>query len=188
MIDFSKAFGIVDHAIIVEKLSKLSLPWFVTWLISFLCHRKIIVKFKHMLSQSRSINCSIVQGSGVRPTFYILHESDLQLLSITNLLLKYADDTNLLVPEQTDISLSEEFENVKKWACNNKMVINFNKTKELVSRRPNPRHYLYPDPIPYIEQLNEDKLLGVVINNKLAFDSHVKYILRQCSQQLYLIG
>jgi len=44
MIDFSKAFDIVDHAIIVEKLSKLSFPWFVTnWLISFFCHRKIIV-------------------------------------------------------------------------------------------------------------------------------------------------
>jgi len=49
MIDFSKAFDIVDHAIIVEKLSKLLLPWFVTnWLISFLCHRNIIVKLKHM--------------------------------------------------------------------------------------------------------------------------------------------
>jgi len=102
-------------------------------------------------------------------------------------LLKYADDTNLLVPEHTDISLSEEFENVKIWACNNKMVINYKKTKELVFRRPNPRHYLYPDPIPYVEQLNEAKLLGVVINNKLAFDSRVKYILRQCSQRLYLI-
>jgi len=108
------------------------------------------------------LHCS---GSGVGPIFYIVHESDLQLLSIINLLLKYADDTNLLVPEHTDISLSEEFaENVKKWACNNKMVINYNKTKELVFRRPNPRHYLYPDPIPYIEQLNEVKLLGVVIS------------------------
>jgi len=58
------------------------------------------------------------------------------------------------------------------------MVINYNKTKELVFRRPNPRRYLCPDPIPYIEQLNEAKLLGVVINNTLAFDSHVKYILQ----------
>jgi len=106
MIDFSKAFDIVGHAIIVEKLSKLSYLGLLLIGWSFLCHRKIIVKFKHMFSQSRSINCSIVQGSGVWPTFYILHESDLQLLSIINLLLKYADDTNLLVPEHTDISLS----------------------------------------------------------------------------------
>jgi hypothetical protein len=107
MIDFSKAFDIVDHAIIAEKICKLSLPWFISnWLISFLCHRKIIVKFNHLLSQPRSINRSIVQGSGIGPTLYIVHESDLQILSIINLLLKYADDTNLLVPEHTDISLT----------------------------------------------------------------------------------
>lgn len=188
MIDFSKAFDIVDHAIIVEKISKLSLPWFITnWLISFLCHRKIIVKFNHLMSQPRSINRSIVQGSGVGPTLYIVHESDLQLCSIFNILLKYADDTNLLVPEHTDISLADEFDNVKKWASENKMVINYGKTKEIVFRRPNPRHSINPDPIACIEQVCEAKLLGVVFNNKLAFETHVQFVLRQCNQRLYLI-
>jgi len=51
----------------------------------------MFVKFKNMFSQSRIINCSIVQGFEVGPTFYILHEDDLQLWSIINLLLKYAD-------------------------------------------------------------------------------------------------
>jgi len=188
MIDFSKAFDIVDHAIIAEKICKLSLPWFISnWLISFLCHRKIIVKFNHLLSQPRSINRSIVQGSGIGPTLYIVHESDLQILSIINLLLKYADDTNLLVPEHTDISLTDEFENLKKWAHENKMIINYSKTKEIVFRRPNPRHSLYPDPLACIEQVCEAKLLGVVFNNKLTFETHVQYVLRQCNQRLYLM-
>jgi hypothetical protein len=37
------------------------------------------------------------------------------------------------------------------------------------------------------EQVNEIKLLGVVINCKLHFDSHVEFILRQFSQRMYLI-
>ena len=51
---------------------------------------------------------------------------------------KFADDTNLLVPERTDVSLQSEFANVIDWAKQNKMVINFSKTKEIVFRRSHP--------------------------------------------------
>ena len=42
------------------------------------------------------------QGSGVGPTFYVVMESDLKPLSSMNLLCKFADDTNLLVPANSD--------------------------------------------------------------------------------------
>ena len=35
---------------------------------------------------------------------------------------KYADDTNLLVPKNTNCILFEEFEDIKAWATDNKMV------------------------------------------------------------------
>jgi hypothetical protein len=92
-----------------------------------------------------------------------------------------------LVPEITDVSLTDEFENIKKWACDNKMIINLSKTKEIVFHRPNPRHSLYPDPLVYIDQVHETKLLGVVLNHRLVFNSHVQYIMRQCTQRLYLM-
>ena len=44
-------------------------------------------------------------------------ESDLKALSAINILFKYADDTNLLVPEKTDVQLSAEFENILQWAA-----------------------------------------------------------------------
>jgi len=46
---------------------------------------------------------------------------------------KYADDTNLLVPAYSDVSLLSEFEHVQQWAADNKMIINISKTKELVA-------------------------------------------------------
>jgi hypothetical protein len=66
------------------------------------------------------------------------------------------------------------------------MIINYSKTKEIVFRRPNPRHSLYPDPLTCIEQVCEAKLLGVVFNNKLrpTFETHVQYVLRQCNQRI----
>jgi len=42
----------------------------------------------------------MVQGSGLGPTLYIVMESDLKTISKINILFKYADDNNLLVPEK----------------------------------------------------------------------------------------
>jgi hypothetical protein len=45
-----------------------------------------------------AINLSIIKGSALGPMFYIIFESDLKTVSLANILLKYADVTNLLVP------------------------------------------------------------------------------------------
>jgi len=48
---------------------------------------------------------------------------------------KLADDTSLLVPSNSDVSLADEFNNVKQWALENRMTINMQKTKEIVFHR-----------------------------------------------------
>ena len=50
---------------------------------------------------------------------------------------KYADDTNLLVPENTDIPLSNtpKFCHIQLWAELNGLIINLDKIKELVLHR-----------------------------------------------------
>ena len=75
---------------------------------------------------------SIVQGSGIGPTFYIILESDLKPVSNVNIVFKYADDTNLLVPKNTEVQLCDEYEAIQLWALRNKMIINASKTKEIV--------------------------------------------------------
>jgi len=67
---------------------------------SFLTDRTQKVKFADYISSLRPINKEIVQGSGIGPSLYIVMESDLKALSAINILFKYADDTNLLVPEK----------------------------------------------------------------------------------------
>jgi len=65
---------------------------------------------------------------------YAVMESDLCTLSPKNIVVKYADDTNVLVPADSDIGLLQEFNHVKQWAEDNKMVISLLKTKEIVFR------------------------------------------------------
>lgn len=43
-------------------------------------------------------------------------------------------------------------------------------------------------PVEDIEQVNEAKLLGVIINIKFHSDSHIQVILWQCSQCLYVLS
>ena len=188
LIDFSKAFDVVDHVVLVDKLSKLKLPNCVfNWLISFLVGRSHTTKTAGVESSPLPINLSIVQGSGIGPTFYIILESDLKPVSNVNIVFKYADDTNLLVPEHTDVQLCDEYEAIQLWALRNKMIINASKTKEIVFRRPNPRLSIDLPALQAIEKIKETKLLGVIFSDSFHFDSHVNYILKICSQRSYLM-
>jgi len=63
-------------------------------------------------------------------------ESDLNPLSSFNILIKYADNTNLLVPEHTESPLTEDSTHMCDWAQRNNTRINITKTKGLTSHRP----------------------------------------------------
>jgi hypothetical protein len=158
MIDFRKAFDTVNHSVLINKLKRLNLPYFAfNWIIKFLSDRSQRVKFGDDLSSCCFITRSIIQGSGLGPTLYIIMESDLHPMSyFINLMFKFADDTNLLIPQSTDISAKAEILNVKSWAFENQMEINWDKTTELVFRRPNLNQSLLPDPVCNIEQWRHD--------------------------------
>ena len=75
LVDFAKAFDVVDHLVLVEKISKLKLPeWVLNWLISFLVGRNHTTKTAGVKSRPLPINLSIVQGSGIGPTLYTILE------------------------------------------------------------------------------------------------------------------
>lgn len=65
-------------------------------------------------------------------TFFEFGDHTDRYLAVHNVMQKYADDINLLVPEHTDIDLSSEFNHVKQWAQVSNMVVNRIKTKESV--------------------------------------------------------
>jgi len=113
-----------------------------------------------LLSNVEPISLSIIQGSGIGPILYAIMKSDLHTLSDLNDIFKCADDTTVLVPENTNVDLAEEFAHVKVWASINRLILNFDKTKEIVFRRPTAQDFHMPPMIDDTEQLNYCKLLG----------------------------
>jgi len=73
-----------------------------TWLESLQYHTTV-----HSVTFSTSIPLSSV--------LYDVWAKNFKALSTVNRLLKYADDTTLLVPSQLAVDLADEFENVKQW-------------------------------------------------------------------------
>ena len=55
-----------------------------------------------------------------------------------------------------------------------KLVINHDKTKEIVFGRPRPSYFHIPLVAGNIEQLDSVKFLGVMVQNNLKMDVHVK--------------
>ena len=139
------------------------------------------------ISSCSAITRSIIQGSGVGPTFYIIMKGDLKPLSVHNVMCKYADDINLLVPEHTDIDLKAEFNDVRQWAQVNKLILNLSKTKEIVFRRPCPKRDYLPPSLDDIEVVDNIRCLGIILHQGLNFELHVQSVLRECSQRLYLL-
>ena len=114
-------------------------------------------------------------------------ESDLHPISSINIMFKYADDTNLLVPENTDVDLNDEYNHVLQWATINGMNINVAKTKEIVFHRPCPIKFHMCYPIDGIERVRQIRLLGVIIQDNFNVQAHVNYILSICSQRIFLM-
>lgn len=188
LIDFSKAFDTVDHVLLLNKLVQLDLPTHViNWICSFLSGRSQQCKVNGQLSNMANIGLSIVQGSGIGPTLYIIMKSDLHAVSCINVIIKFADDTTLLVPENTDVGLDVEFRHVRQWAESNRLTLNTAKTKEIVFRRPRVKYFHMPPAVDSIEQMDCCKLLGVFFQSNLKMDSHVQYILSQCAQRMYIL-
>ena len=151
------------------KLNTFDIPQSViNWVCSFLTGRSQACKINGILSGSRKINRSIVQGFGIGPTLYVVLENDLKPLSSQNDIFKFADDVNLLVPENSDVCIEIEFDHVKDWAIRNRLHINVAKTKEIVLRRSRPFNcvLLLPPPLDGVEQVYVARLLGVIFQNE----------------------
>jgi len=87
------------------------------------------------MSDWKPITASIVQGSGTGPHLFIIYAMGLKCISSYNTILKYADDTILLVPQNSPVSLEKEFAHITGWSFNNKFTVNTSKTKEIVFHR-----------------------------------------------------
>ena len=103
-------------------------------------------------------------------------------------MVKFADDTYVIVPAENSETCATEVSHVSDWAERISLRLNCAKTKEIVFRAEGKRGVAaqIPPPCDGIERVTSLTALGIVINDQLTAADHVSSLLTSCSRLLYL--
>ena len=199
LLDLSKAFDLVNHQILKQKLSaykfsQLSQSWFD----SYLSNRFQQVHISGKLSESKEIKAGVPQGSVLGPLLFLLYINDLPLYIKYCLLDLFADDgtlhtSNSHLPTVTNF-LNLDLDNFSDWCDDNDMKKNTSKSKAMFLATRNTANKIMTEP-PHLtikgEQIQiteSEKLLGVHINNSLSWSTHIESTLKKCNSLLFLLN
>ena len=139
LLDFSAAFDVIDHNLLLKKLKCYGFtPSAVAWIESYLTNRKQKVFFNGSLSNPRHLQCGIPQGSSLGPLLFSIFTNDLPLVCKKACMSMYADDSTLYMSAPTvkeiTSALNKELQMVFKWVSGNKLVFNISKTKSYLGQ------------------------------------------------------
>jgi hypothetical protein len=189
-LDFSKAFDTVRHSTLMEKMAKLKLPDCVyNWLVNFYSGHSHCTKFQGETSQFADINASVIQGSALGPAAFLVNAADLRTVHKENALVKFADDTYLIVAAERIESRDAELRNVAAWADRNNLKLNQTKSVEIIFAKPGRgRGQAKPPPPPQgIIRKESVEILGVTFSNHFSTQEHVSVTLAACQQTLFAL-
>jgi len=98
-LDFIKAFDMVCHSALLDKLNQLDNPDTVyNWMVDVLSDRSHCTVFGEQTSSQKSITAGIIQGWGIGPAACVVTAGDLKPITVDNKLIKFGDDTYLIIP------------------------------------------------------------------------------------------
>ena len=133
-------------------------------------------------SEYKSLKCGVPQGSILGPLLFLVYINDLTSVSELFMPILFADDTNLFCTgkDLKDLShkINEEIAKIYAWVNAYKLSLNIDKTNVMLFTPRNSSRCI--DDIVIngicIAEVTETKFLGVIIDNKLKWYTHILYI------------
>ena len=195
-IDFRKAFDVVDHEILMKKLALYKLSeTSITWFKSYLSQRKQAVYGGQEHSDFIQITSGVPQGSILGPTLFLLFLNDLPLFTQYCFCDFYADDATFHTHsdniETIEHSLQTDGNIAKNWGRGNRMHIHYVKTTCMIAgTRPKlqnkPKLNIKIDGHD-ISNVSKQKLLGLMIDDKLTWSAHIDSVCSSLSSKISLL-
>ena len=183
LFDFRKASDLIDHAILMAKLSDYELPpWVLDWIADFLTDRKQRVKLAHdCYSDWVSVRAGVPQGTKLGPWLFLVMINYINVNGLN--LWKYVDDTSLAetVRKGQPGGIQVAVDDLVRQAEMDKFQLNETKCKELqisFSKSVDPFDAVTINNKP-IEVVTSMKLLGLTISNNLKWNAHIENIVKK---------
>lgn len=200
--DLTRAFDTVDYRLLLDKLNSYGIRGIANKLIeSYLSNRTQVVTINtscnglqtQYFSNKIPVKQGVPQGSVLGPLLFVIYSNDLQDTLNIPTLYQFADDTSVIVRENSISicadklrSLSQDMVN---WCNVNHFTLNEGKT-ELMTFSLNK----CLDQSPYvpingrsIQQVDQVKFLGIIIDSKLNWEPYTDSILNKLISACFLI-
>ena len=199
LVDFKKAFDLVDHQILLNKLEIYgikddALSWFDT----YLTNRKQQVSINNCQSDFQQISYGVPQGSILGPLLFLLFINDLPLYTNNVFTDLYADDTTVYdiqdSMEQIESNLQSALNGLQIWCKSNGMILNSSKTKVMFVTTNQKRKRLNRQNLDLnfqnepLNMISSDKILGVFVDNNLTWTDHIKYLTKKIASSIWLLS
>ena len=187
--DFAKAFDSVPHKRLILKLTSLGIEGDVLhWIKSFLTGRRHRVTVDGKLSDWVNVISGIPQGSVLGHTLFVIFINDMPDVA-RNCLKLFADDAKLYGTirfEDDVISLQNDINNLTEWSKMWQLPFNVGKCKCMLIGK-GKSHHSYQLDQNMLENVKEEKDLGVIIDNQLKFHTHTSASVKKANSILGLI-
>ena len=160
--------------------------------VTFLSGRGQRVKIDVSFSDWREILSGVPQGSVLGPLLFLIYINDLPeaVMSCVKL---FADDTKVYRPissQQDQIALNQDLQSLMDWSHTWELTFNQNKCGVLhLGVSYDPFHYTFSSCgiSQVLQNLDEEKDLGIIIDEHLDFSTHINAIVSKANRQLGLI-
>ena len=192
LIDLSKAYDCIQHDLLLAKLEAYGFSTkSLQFIKSYLKGRKQRVKINSVFSRWLEIHFGIPQGSILGPLLFNIFLNDIFLFIQESEICNFADDNTLFACDSTldkvIIKLKADLIRLDKWFSNNSMVANPSKFQLMFLGNKDFNDVSLNVFDKTIVAQKEVELLGVTIDNKLSFSSHIKNICTRANNKLSAI-
>lgn len=189
--DFQKAFDTVPHKRLLSKLEAYNLgEEMISWIRDYLSGRKQQVSINGANSKWHEVTSGIPQGSVIGPILFVIYINDLPDI-VNSTVYLFADDTKIfkIINNQNDRdTLQNDLKKLTEWSETWLLKFHPDKCKFMhIGKNGPPDDFHYDLMGTSLEQVHEEKDIGVTIDENLTFESHISNKVKKANSMFSII-